>query len=200
MADWIDVAPAVLLAWYPGCEGGRALADILWGKANPAGRLPITFTKRTGMLPYTYDIKPTGRSYDYTDARGSLEQFSFGHGLSYTKFTYESLRVAKSAKKGFPLRVSCRIQNTGRRAGDEVVQLYVRDRVASLSRPLKELKGFKRIHLKAGEMARVEFKLTKRDLSFLAHNLKMVFEPGDFDIMIGSSSSDIRLQRKVKMG
>jgi beta-glucosidase len=184
MVDWVDHVHAVIQAWYPGCEVGHALADILWGRVNPAGRLPITFTKRTGMLPLTYDIKPTGRYYDYTDARGNLEQFSFGHGLSYTRFDYDGLQVKESGKRGFPIRVSCNIANTGRRAGDEVAQLYVRDRLAFLSRPLKELKGFKRIHIKAGEKVRVEFILNKRDLSFLSHDLKMIFEPGEFDIRL----------------
>jgi len=197
VANWIDKVRAVIEAWYPGCEGGTALADVVFGNCNPGGKLPVTFPVSEGVLPHFYNLKPTGRAYDYQDQRGPQEQFPFGHGLSYTRFKYTGLRIEKTGRAG--LSVSCRVRNTGRRAGDEVVQLYVHAMGTTLSRPLKELKSFERISLAAGESQRVEFKLTRKDLSYLGEKMKPVLEPCDLEVMIGSSSADIRLSRTVKI-
>ena len=197
MENWLDKVKAVVMAWYPGCEGGTALADTLLGYCNPGGRLPLTFPVREGQIPCYYNIKPTGRRYDYVDLRGEQAQFAFGHGLSYTRFAYSGLRVNK-IRGG--VRVRCAVKNTGRRAGDEVVQLYVHDKYnTTVTRPLKELKGFKRISLAAGKSERVEFTLTHEDLSHLGEDLKPVFERGEFELMIGGSSADLRLRRTVKI-
>lgn len=198
MDGWVDRVPAILEMWYPGCEGGTALAEILSGDKNPGGKLPITFPRRNGQLPLYYNMKPSGRKYDYNDLRGDQAQFPFGHGLSYTRFDYASLNAKQIGKSG--MLVSATITNSGKRDGDEVVQLYIRDLHASMTRPVKELKGFERIHLKAGQKQRVEFKLSRKDLSFLGTKMEMVFEPGELEVMIGSSSEDIRLRKIVSIG
>ena len=198
VAEWIDKVKAVLEAWYPGCEGGTALADVLFGRYNPGGKLPVTFPVSEGVLPHFYNLKPTGRAYDYQDRRGAQEQFAFGHGLSYTKFTYSGFRIEKLDRGG--LTVRCTVRNTGKRAGDEVVQLYVHAMDTTLSRPLKELKGFERISLAAGKSRRVEFRLMRRDLSYLGEKMKPVLEPCRLQVMVGSSSADVRLSRTVRIG
>jgi len=190
MSRWIDKVDAVIEAWYPGEEGGNAIADVLFGNYNPGGRLPITFPRRIGQLPLYYNYRPTGRGYDYVDLRGEDQPlFPFGYGLSYTTFEYSSLKITpdKIAPNG-TVRVSVEVQNTGEREGDEVVQLYVRDVLSSVSRPLKELKGFKRITLKPGEKTTVEFLLTEKELSFLDRHMERVVEPGTFEVMVGGNS------------
>jgi len=162
-ANWINKVKSVLVAWYPGCEGGTAIAETLFGYANPGGKLPLGFPCCDGQLPYFYNSKPTGRRYDYNDLRGKQHEFAFGHGLSYTRFKYSRMRIERI--NGLGLKIRCSIRNTGRRSGDEVVQLYIHDVYSSLTRPLKELKGFKRIHLVAGKSRVVEFKLTRKDFS-----------------------------------
>ena len=194
MSRWLDSVPAVLDVWYPGEDGGDAVADVLFGDFNPAGRLPITFPVAEGQLPLVYNHKPTGRGDDYFDLTGQ-PLFPFGYGLSYTTFEYSDLSfdrqhipAADSAVVRFKLK------NTGDVEGDEVVQLYIRDEIASVARPITELKGFVRIHLKPGEMKDVSFTVTPEMLSMLDKDLKSVVEPGDFRIMIGASSKDIRLR------
>lgn len=190
MSRWVDEADALLEAWYPGEEGGNAIADVLFGRYNPAGRLPLTFPKTTGQLPLYYNHKPTGRVYDYVDMRGEQPLFPFGFGLSYTKFRYSNLKIkpGKIAPNG-KVKVFIRVENIGKCKGDEVVQLYLRDVVSSVSRPVKELKRFKRITLSAGKKKTVEFALTERDLSFLDRHLEPVVEPGTFEVMVGGSSA-----------
>ena len=195
MSKWIDKAGAVVEAWYPGEEGGNAIADILFGDYNPGGRLPITFPKTVGQLPLYYNYKPTGRIYDYVDLRGKQALFPFGYGLSYTNFEYSHLKI--NPEKISPeekINISLDIKNGGRCKGDEVIQLYIHDRVATVVRPIKELKGFKRITLEPGETKRVDFTLTSEDLAFYDINMNLVVEPGIFEVMIGSSSEDIRLE------
>ena len=199
MGRWIDKVPAVLEAWYPGEEGGNAIAEVLFGICNPGGKLPLTFPRFTGQLPLYYNYKPSGRGYDYTDLRGKQTLFPFGHGLSYTSFKYENLAISKSNRRNLEIKVSLEIANEGEYEGEEVVQLYLRDEVSSLARPLKELKGFRRVRLKPGEKKRVEFVLREKDLSFLNENLKPVLEPGTFEIMLGSSSEDIRLRGEIEI-
>ena len=216
MNNWLNKVQAVIEAWYPGEEGGNAIADILFGNCNPCGHLPITFPKTTGQLPLYYNYKPSGRSETYVDLRGRQPLFPFGYGLSYTKFRYSNLRITPdkitSAGKVSPVRnrlssdnrtevpkallisngvrVSIDIKNIGKHKGDEVVQLYLRDTYSSIARPVKELKGFKRITLKPGEKRKVEFILTDKELRFLDKNMEYVVEPGIFEVMVGPNSEE----------
>jgi len=193
MDGWLDRVPAVLAVWYPGEKGGTAVADVLFGDANPAGRLPITFPREEGQLPLVYNHKPTGRGDDYLDLTGK-PLFPFGHGLSYTTFVYDGLGFdpPNIAADGTAV-CFFRVQNTGPREGDEVVQLYIRDVLASVARPVMELKAFRRVSLRPGEEKEIEFLIGPAELEMLGANLKRVIEPGDFTIMVGASSADIRL-------
>lgn len=194
MTNWIDNVSSIVDAWYPGEEGGNALADVLFGDYNPAGRLPITFPVAEGQLPLVYNHKPTGRTDDYVNLTGQ-PLFPFGFGLSYTKFEYSNLRFDKKhIAKNESTSVHCTVKNIGTRAGEEVVQLYVRDLLASVARPMKELKGFQRISLEPGEEKEISFSITPDLLKMLNEQMKWVVEPGDFRIMIGASSKDIRLR------
>ena len=194
MTEWIDDADGVLMAWYPGEDGGEAVADILWGDANPSGRLPITFPRSVGQLPLVYNHKPTGRLDDYADMTGE-PAFPFGFGSSYTDFRYSGLTVAPDSMAPIgTARVSCEITNVGPVAGAEVVQLYVHDALASVARPVLELKGFRRVFLEPGASTTVTFDLGPDELSLLDRNMKKMVEPGEFQIYVGSSSRDIRLK------
>jgi beta-glucosidase len=194
MADWIDAADAVLLAWYPGEEGGDAVADILWGDADPSGRLPITFPRSAGQLPLVYNHKPTGRLDDYGDMTGE-PLFPFGFGLSYTEFAYSGLTIAPATMgPDGTARVSCTVKNVGLVAGAEVVQLYIHDPLASVVRPVIELKGFHKVRLEPGASETVSFDLGPGELSLLDANMKGLVEPGEFQVYVGSSSRDIRLK------
>lgn len=197
--NWIDRVAALVDAWYPGEEGGNAVADVLFGDVNPSGRVPITFPQFVGQVPLYYNHKPTGRGDDYSDMSGK-PQFPFGYGLSYTTFQYSDLVL--SASRIPPtgrLTVSCKVRNTGSRAGDEVVQLYLHDPVASVTRPVKELKGFHRVHLDPGQQTAVSFEIGQAELTFLDRALKPVVEAGTIDVMIGSSSEDIRLRTSFEI-
>ncbi|WP_423126977.1 glycoside hydrolase family 3 N-terminal domain-containing protein [Gaoshiqia sp. Z1-71] len=194
MNNWLKNVPVVIDVWYPGDEGGNAVADVLFGDYSPAGRLPITFPVFEGQLPLVYNHKPTGRGDDYNNLTGH-PLFPFGYGLSYTTFDYTDLQIEKnniSASDSTVVR--CKITNTGKVAGDEVVQLYIRDELASVARPVTELKGFQRIHLNSGETKEVSFLINPEMLSMLDIEMKKVVEPGEFRIMIGASSKDIRLK------
>lgn len=191
---WLDQVDAVVDAWYPGEVGGRAVAEVLFGTVNPAGRLPISFPRTEGQLPLTYYHKPTGRGDDYLDQTGQ-PLFPFGFGLSYTTFQYSALALEPaSAVRGGTVVVRFQIRNIGARAGDEVVQLYLRDEFASIARPVMQLAGFQRIHLRAGEQREIAFTLTPTQLSLLDGALKPVLEAGTFRVMVGASSKDIRLR------
>ncbi|NLH75631.1 MAG: beta-glucosidase [Acidobacteria bacterium] len=193
MSEWLEDAAAVLMAWYPGEEGGRAVADVLWGDADPGGRLPITFPLAVGQLPLVYSHKPTGRFDGYLDLPGD-PLFPFGFGLSYTEYAYGDLRIEPAAiAPGGTARVSCRVTNTGGRAGTEVVQLYVRDKLASVVRPVLELKGFRKVALGPGASAEVTFTLGPEELSMLDAAMKRVVEPGGFEVRVGRSSRDLPL-------
>jgi len=192
MKNWLGDVPAVLESWYAGEEGGNAVADVLFGDYNPAGRLPITFPQSVGQVPLYYNPKPTGRGYDYTDMSGK-PQFPFGHGMSYTRFEYTNLQVApQKINPNGKIQVSVDVQNVGERKGDEVIQLYVHDVVASVTRPLKELKGFKRISLEPKEKKIITFELSREQLEYLDERMKYVLEPGTIEVLVGSSSEDIR--------
>ena len=197
MNNWIDKVPAIVDVWYPGEEGGHAVADVLFGSYNPAGRLPVTFPVQEAQLPLVYNHKPTGRGDDYNNLSG-LPLFPFGYGLSYTTFVYSDSKLSKnSIDKNESTTVLFTITNQGKVDGDEVVQLYIRDQLSSLARPVMELKGFQRIHLHAGESKEVSFIITPEMLLMLDINLKEVVEPGDFRIMVGSSSRDIKLKETL---
>lgn len=194
MQHWADKVKAIGHTWYAGEEGGRAVADVLFGDYNPAGRLPITFPVHEAQLPLVYNHKPTGRGDDYNNLSGQ-PLFPFGFGLSYTQFEYSNLVLdKKQIKSSDSVHIKLTVKNTGTRDGDEVVQLYLRDELASVARPVMELKGFQRIHLKAGQSQQLSFVLGPEQLSMLDKDLKSVIEPGLFRIMIGSSSKDIRLR------
>jgi len=194
MSGWLASVPAVLDVWYPGEQGGNAVADVLFGDYNPAGRLPITFPLAEGQLPLVYNHKPTGRGDYYGDLTGR-PLFPFGFGLSYTSFEYGDLSLdRKIISAGDSTIVRFTVTNVGTMAGDEVAQLYIHDEIASVARPVMELKGFIRIHLNPGERKEASFAVTAATLRMLDRNLEPVVEPGDFRIMIGSSSQDIRLR------
>ena len=196
---WLDRVAAVVDAWYPGEAGGDAVADVLVGGANPAGRLPITFPVAEGQLPLYYDHKPTGRGDDYVDLTGQ-PLFPFGFGLSYTTFAYSGLAIepAEIPADG-TATVRCVVTNSGTRAGDEVVQLYVRDLVASVAQPVIALKQFQRMHLEPGERRDVTFMIGHDDLQLLDRDLHWTVEPGGFRILIGASSKDIRLRGELQV-
>ena len=199
MNKWINNVPAILDIWYPGEDGGHAVANILFGDANPAGRLPISFPVFEGQLPLVYNHKPTGRSDDYTNLNGA-PLFPFGYGLSYSTFEYSNLKFDKKRLgKSENTKVYCTIKNTSKVDGDEVVQLYVRDLLSSIAQPNKQLKGFQRISLQSGESKEISFDITKETLQMLNENMKWVVEPGDFRIMIGPSSRDIRLRDVISV-
>jgi beta-glucosidase len=181
--------PAILEGWYLGEQGGTAAAKVLFGDVNPGGKLPITFPRTVGQLPDFYNHKPSrNRSYLF-DSREPL--FPFGYGLSYTQFRFENVRVEpKTILPGGSAKVSVDITNTGSRAGDEVAQLYFHQRVASITRPVKQLRGFKRVSLEPGQKITVDFTLTPEDLSLIDVNMNRVVEPGTFDLMVGANSAD----------
>ncbi|MGF7041087.1 glycoside hydrolase family 3 N-terminal domain-containing protein [Mucilaginibacter lappiensis] len=190
--NWVaKKIPAIVESWFLGETGGLAIADVLLGKVNPSGKLPITFPRSVGQLPYYYDHKPTSR-HVYVDQDTSA-LFPFGHGLSYTSFQYSNLTItpARIPLNG-SVNVSVTVKNTGKVDGTEVVQLYIRDVIASVTTPVKSLKGFNRISLKPGESGKVRFKLNHEELMLWNRQMKQVVEPGEFKVMVGSSSEDIR--------
>jgi beta-glucosidase len=191
---WLDQVDGVVMAWYPGEEGGNGIADVLFGRVNPSGRLPVTFPLEEGQLPLVYNHKPTGRGDDYIDLTGH-PLFPFGFGLSYATFEYDSLHFDRDTiGTSDSVGVNLTIRNTGPRAGHEVVQLYIRDVLASVARPIQELKGFQRVFLQPGESRRLRFVLGPQDLSMLDARLQRVVEPGAFRITVGASSRDLRLR------
>lgn len=201
---WLDAnVPAIIEAWYLGVQTGPALADVLFGDYNPGGKLPITVPRTVGQIPIYYDHKPTGRPPDPGDHYTSkyldvpwTPLYPFGYGLSYTTFSYDDLRLsAGRIRKSDSIVVSVRVTNTGRRAGDEVVQLYLRDEVASITRPVQELRRFLRITLAPGEARNVAFTLRLADFAFPGPDWKPVIEPGFFTVGVGTSSADLRARR-----
>ncbi len=197
MSRWLAQVDAVIDAWYPGEEGGHAVADVLLGDYTPAGRLPITFPMAEGQLPLYYNHEPTGRDDDYVDLTGQ-PLFPFGFGLSYTTFDYSALAIepASIPPDGTAV-VRCRVRNNGARAGDEVVQLYLHQTVASVARPVMQLEGFRRVHLAPGDETEVRFTLSRAQLQMMDRHGRWVVEPGTFQVMIGASSKDIRLRGQL---
>jgi beta-glucosidase len=188
--------PVIFECWYLGQETGHAVAEVLFGDANPGGKLPITIPRSAGHLPAFYNHKPTARRGYLFDDVSPL--YAFGFGLSYTTFAIANVRLAKKRiKRGASTRVSADVTNTGARAGSETVQLYIRDLFSSASRPMKELKGFRRIVLNPGETRTVAFDITPELLAFYDARMKYTVEPGDFEIMVGNSSRDADLQKVI---
>ncbi|HKP88314.1 MAG TPA: glycoside hydrolase family 3 N-terminal domain-containing protein [Blastocatellia bacterium] len=195
--NWVaENAPAILETWFAGTEAGHAIADVLFGDTNPGGKLPVTFPRSVGQVPIYYNHKNTGRPPDpnnkytskYLDMAGT-PLFPFGYGLSYTQFRLTNLRLSASRiRPDGRLTVSFEVENTGKRAGDEVAQLYVQDMAASVTRPVKELRGFERVTLQPGEKRRVEFALAPEHLGFYNRDMRFVVEPGAFKVMVGTSS------------
>jgi beta-glucosidase len=194
---------AVLLAWCPGDEGPGAVADVLFGDVSPGGKLPVTVPRHVGQIPIQYAHKPSGgRSHwhdDYVDG-SHLPLWPFGHGLSYTRFDLGALEVdRRTVDPGGEVAVSVDVGNVGEREGDEVVQLYVRDVEASVTRPVKELRGFARVRLAAGERRRVTFRLAAEQLAFTDLDGRLVVEPGRIALMVGTSSADLPCRAEIEI-
>ena len=196
-----DNLDAIVEAWYPGTMGGHAIADVLYGDYNPSGKLPVTFPRNVGQVPIFHDMKNTGRPIKPEDPNAKYVSrylntpntplYPFGYGLSYTSFTYSPVTLStKSIRPGEPLTASVTVTNSGGRDGEEVVQLYVRDLVGSVTRPVKELKGFEKLMLKKGESRKVTFTLTDADLAFTRADMSWGSEPGQFKLWVGPSSAE----------
>jgi beta-glucosidase len=212
LTDVIDHLDAVLFAWHPGTMGGAAIADLLFGVESPSGKLPVTFPRAVGQIPIYYNQKQGGKpptpettiliddipvrarqtsigNTSYHLDAGYRPLFPFGHGLSYTTFEYSNLRLDRpSLRVGETLTVSVELTNTGHMAGDEVAQLYMRDLVGNVTRPVRELKGFRRVRLAPGEKATVNFRLDSDDLAFFGRDNTSIVEPGEFHLWVGGSS------------
>jgi beta-glucosidase len=193
--------PAILEAWFPGEFGGTAIADALFGDYNPGGKLSVTFPKSVGQVPFNFPFKPGSQAGQGREKSHVLDAlYPFGYGLSYTTFEYSNLKVTPEKQTvDKNINVECTIKNTGTYAGDEIVQLYIHDYVSSLTVYETQLRGFARIHLNPGEEKTVKFELTPDDLSLLDKNLNRIVEPGTFQVLIGSSSVDIRLKKDFEM-
>lgn len=196
---WIaENIPAIVEAWLPGEEGGAAIADVLFGDANPGGKLPMTFPRSVGQIPIFYNHKPSGgRSHwhgDYVEL-STTPLYGFGHGLSYTQFEYANLEITpREISTDGAVTIRVQVKNIGARAGDEVAQLYVRDEVGSTPRPVKELKAFQRVHLAPNETRTIEFVMPAAQLAFFDEAMQLIIEPGTIQVMVGSSAHDIRLR------
>ena len=204
-----DNAPAILYTWWLGSEAGNAIADVLFGDYNPSAKLAMTFPRSVGQIPIYYSHFNTGRpatndanrnyNSSYND-ESIFPKYEFGYGLSYTSFQYSNLQMSKKKMKANEqIEVAVTITNTGKYDGEEIVQLYLRDKVGSIVRPMKELKDFQKINLKAGEARTIKFIINKEKLSFYNQQLQWVAEPGDFELMIGASSKDIRLKDNFEL-
>jgi beta-glucosidase len=186
-----QTVPAILDGFYLGEETGAAVAGVLFGDVSPAGRLPVSVPRGIGTIPIHYDYKPSARRAYLFEQTGP--QWPFGYGLSYTTFKYDNLAVKpETIAPSGKATVSVTVTNSGKRASDEVVQLYIHDLVSSVTRPVQELKGFRRIHLKAGESKQVDFALGFDELSFHDAKMKRVVEPGRFEVMVGGSSDSVK--------
>ncbi len=194
---WIaENVPAILEAWMGGTESGNAIADILFGDVNPGAKLPVTFPRAVGQVPIYYNHMNTGRPPEANNRYTSkyldtpwTPLFPFGYGLSYTQFKLSNLRLsAQRIRSDDKMMVTVEIENTGQRTGDEVVQLYIRDVASSVTRPVKELKGFQRISLRPGERRQLEFTLSSEQLGFYNREMRFVVEPGNFKVFVGTSS------------
>ena len=197
--NWIaENTPAILETWFAGTQGGNAIADVLFGDVNPGGKLPVTFPRSVGQEPLYYNHMNTGRPPNANEKYTSkyldvswTPLFPFGYGLSYTQFRLSNLQLsATRIRPDGRVTVSFEVENSGKRTGDEVVQLYIRDVAASVTRPVQELKGFQRVTLRPGEKRRIEFMLMPEHLGFYNREMRFVVEPGEFKVMVGTSSAD----------
>jgi beta-glucosidase len=197
--NWLaENSPAILETWFAGSQAGNAIADVLFGDVNPGGKLPVTFPRAVGQIPIYYNHMNTGRPPDAKNKYSSkyldlpwTPLYPFGYGLSYTQFKITNLQLsAGRIRSNGRITVSVDVENVGARAGDEVVQLYIRDVAASVTRPVKELKGFQRVTLAAGEKKQVEFVLTADHLGFWNRDMRFTVEPGEFKVMVGTNSED----------
>jgi len=180
----------MLEGWYLGQEQGTAVADVVFGKVNPSGKLAVTFPRHVGQLPVYYNRKPYVHESPYINGEYS-PLYPFGFGLSYTTYKYSNLKLnAKKVIVGEPVKVTVDVTNSGERDGDEIVQLYIRDMVSSVTRPIQELKDFSRIHLAKGEAKTVEFTITADKLQFYGKDMKRIVEPGEFEVQVGRNSVD----------
>lgn len=200
MYDWIDAVDAVLMAWYPGCEGGHAIAAALFGDYNPGGKLPITFPKVTGQVPLNYNRHPKGKKAIEFIGDFNAPLFAFGHGLSYSQFEYTGLELSSTTiQVGDTLTIEFQVTNTSERIGEEVVQLYLHDTYASVVQPIKKLVGFKRLAIAPGATKTITLQVLPEQLKVWDINMEHVVEPGQFDLMVGASSEDIRLNTTFKV-
>jgi beta-glucosidase len=197
--DWKDKVGAILDVWYPGEEGGNAVAKVLFGAENPSGKLPITFPVEEGQLPLTYNHHPTGRGNDYHDLSGE-PLYPFGFGLSYTTFEISDLRLNKlKFKENETVIAKVKVKNTGSKAGSEVVQLYIKDLLASVSRPVLELKGSQKVYLKSGESKEISIEIPVKELQFLDEKMNWIVEKGAYRIMVGNSSKNLPLKQNIEI-
>jgi beta-glucosidase len=204
---WLDKnVDGILETWFLGTQAGNAIADVVYGAYNPSGKLPVTFPRNVGQVPIFYYMKNTGRPFEaddkYTTKYLDVENtplYPFGYGLSYTKFEYSNLKVSKTTfEKNDELNITVDVANTGKYDGEEVVQMYVRDLVGSVTRPVRELKGFEKVFIEKGKTKTVSFTLSAQDLKFYDIDMKFTTEPGDFEIFIGTNS-DATLSKKIKL-
>jgi len=203
-----DNMPTIVYTWWLGSEAGNAIADVLFGDYNPSGKLPMSFPREEGQIPIYYNHFSTGRpsinedkiyKSAYIDLPNS-PRFPFGYGLSYTSFQYSDLKLSKTKmKSNETIEVSVTITNTGKYTGEEVVQLYLQDKFGSVVRPIQELKDFQKIKLESGASKTLKFVIDNTKLSFYNSKLEFQSEPGDFELMIGSSSADIRLRTNFEL-
>ena len=197
--EWAaEHVPAIVETWFLGVEAGHATAEVLFGEVNPSGRLPVTFPRALGQIPLYYNHRNTGRPADSSNKYTSkyidvpvTPRYPFGFGLSYTTFAYSDLKLSSArARTTDTVTATVTVANTGNREGTEVVQLYVRDEVASVGRPVRELKGFQRVTLKPGESRAVSLRVAVRDLAFYGLDMKPVVEPGTFRVYVGPNSAE----------
>lgn len=195
--NWIDKnVDGIIYAGYPGAQGGTAVAEVLFGDYNPGGKLTLTFPKSVGQLPFNFPSKPSAQTEEGESAKIKGLLYPFGHGLSYTTFEYSNLQLIRQEKPGY-LEVKVNVKNTGKTAGEEVLQLYLRDELSSVTTYEKVLKGFERIRLAPGEVKTVSFQIVPDDLMLWNREMKHVLEPGTFNVMIGSSSENIRISGRI---
>ena len=208
--EWVsENIPAIAYTWWLGSEAGNAIVDVLFGKYNPSGKLPMTFPRNVGQIPVYYNYLSTGRPSEYDKTSGYTvgyidipysPQYAFGHGLSYTTFEYSDLKISKEKFiANEKITISMLLKNTGKYAGEEVVQLYIQDIISQPVRPVKELKGFHKINLNPGESKLLFFVIDRESLSFYNDKLDFILQPGEFKCMIGSSSADLRLEGKFEV-
>lgn len=196
--NWIDKIDALLEAWYPGEQGGTAIAEVLFGDINPGGRLPISWPRHAGQIPVYYGYKPSGRGYDYNDDDGK-PLYPFGFGLSYTTFRYSNLELPERVDKSCSMEVRFTLQNTGKAKGDEVIQLYLHDELASVVRPVRELKAFKRVTLEPGESREVKLTLPYDSFGFWDKNLRFGVEPGRYTVFIARDAVTTVLEGAIEV-